>query len=115
MAWHRIHTETHAQISREKWARLWRVAGYDDDTSAVFAESGGDGTTTTYYLSPGTRLLAQALLAIPCPKPAAESLKLIAGRNRAWTVHFSRPSTVGRTTGYEETAVAPLMEARQSR
>jgi hypothetical protein len=107
MHWYRIDSAAHSQISGEKWGRYWQAAAYSDEISAVFAELAVDGTTT-YFFSPSTHLLAQALLGTPCSKPTPARLKLMAGHKRAWAHHFSRPSTASPSTGYEETAIAPL-------
>ena len=78
-------------LIEDAWKLAWEVARSTHSTdygNALFERSGPGRSEVTIFFPPSADLLAASFGAKLCPKPPVNGLTLLAGDERAWTIHF---------------------------
>ncbi len=85
-------TETAVELIEDTWKLAWAVSqsGAEPDHSNAIFQKVLPSKGSTLYFSPTARPLAKAFGAKPCDRPSPVDMRLIAGDDRAWQIHFGR-------------------------
>lgn len=78
-------------LIEDAWKLAWEVAQSTheiDYGNALFERAGPGRSEVTIFFPPPADLLAVSFGAKACAKPPVNGLTLLAGDERAWTVHF---------------------------
>ncbi len=92
MNWYNlILKQSSDEMTAGAWKLAWEVAGSTkalDCSNAIFQKAGPGKSEMTLYFTPSAATLAITFGANRCNKPAAQGLTLVAGDERAWSIHF---------------------------
>jgi hypothetical protein len=78
-------------LIEDAWKLAWEVARSTnsvDYSSALFERNGPGRSEVTIFFPPSAAVLAISFGAKRCDKPPVNGLNLLAGDERAWTIHF---------------------------
>jgi hypothetical protein len=103
MSWYILELKVaEGELVGDSWQLAWVVSrgtGEDDPGNAIFQKQ-QPGRGIALYFSPSARLLAETFGAKPSAKPSPAGMTLVAGDDRAWTIHFAdlsqRPAMTSR-------------------
>lgn len=96
MTWYSLRLAHGARhLAEETWQLLWGHAEsvHEERGAALFRRRDSEGMSI--FFTPSARKLALAFGAQPCPRPRAEEVKLVAGDEGAWAMHFRRAGGEG--------------------
>lgn len=92
MNWYRLSLKQGGDgLIEDAWKLAWEVArsaNAVDYSNAIFQREGPAKREVTLLFTPSAGLLAASFGAQRCEKPEAQGLRLMAGAERAWQIHF---------------------------
>ncbi len=78
-------------LLEDAWRLAWEVArsaNAVDYSNAIFQKLGPGKSELTIYFTPSAHLLAASFGAKRCEKPLVHGMRMVAGDERAWDIHF---------------------------
>ena len=114
--WYQLRVVNRARGIRDINAALESIQARESEVTlprdfAIFSRVDTDANTVTFFFAPGAKLLADECAAVPCDRPPAADLELLAGSDEVWKTFPDHPAA-SRDEMREVPVPARRLEAR---